>query len=112
MFVKLLVDLNCSWTGIPPTYRLYVNDEMLAERDYKWSDPVYIIEVIQIEIPVMDITTVELKKIGPQIGNFKFINPRIKYCDQHVRFFPISDTQFNIQILDTINPKKEQVGNR
>ena len=45
--VTVLVDIRCSWSGTPPRYRCYVNDELFTERTWTWSD-CYLEEMIPI----------------------------------------------------------------
>ena len=47
-FVRVLADVNCDWEGLSPTYRAYVNDELFAERTWRWTD-CYLEEEFQIE---------------------------------------------------------------
>jgi len=47
-FVRVLADVHCDWEGLDPTYRVYVNDELFAERTWCWSDA-YLEEMLQIE---------------------------------------------------------------
>ena len=47
-FVRVFADVNCEWEGLEPIYRLYVNDEMFAERTWRWTDQ-YLQEMLQIE---------------------------------------------------------------
>jgi hypothetical protein len=47
-FVRVLADVNCEWEGLPPSYRVYVNDELFAERTWRWTDS-YLEEMLQIE---------------------------------------------------------------
>ena len=47
-FVRVLCDVHCEWDDTPPIYRLYVNDELFAERTYTHKDE-YLEEDIQIE---------------------------------------------------------------
>ena len=46
-FVRVLCDVSCDWTGTPPVYRVYVDDELFAERTWIWRD-VYLEEMLQI----------------------------------------------------------------
>ena len=77
-FVKLLFDLHCDWEGIPPDYRVYVNDEMFCERTYRWEEPEYLTEILQIEA-VPGKYRFKLEKMGPQISKFSITNTRIEY---------------------------------
>jgi hypothetical protein len=47
-FVQVLCDVHCDWEGLPPSYRLYVNDELFTERTWTWTDE-YLEELLQIE---------------------------------------------------------------
>ena len=47
-FVRVLCDVNCDWSGTPPVYRVYVDDELFAERTWTWTDQ-YLEEMLQIE---------------------------------------------------------------
>ena len=46
-FVKVLMDIHCEWTGAAPAYRVYVNDELFAERTFIWRDQ-HLTEMLQI----------------------------------------------------------------
>lgn len=35
--MRVLADVSCEWEGLNPTYRVYVNDEMFAERTWSWT---------------------------------------------------------------------------
>ena len=47
-FVRVLADVDCDWEGLMPSYRVYVNDELFAERTWRWTDS-YLEEMLQIE---------------------------------------------------------------
>jgi len=47
-FVRVLADVDCEWEGLMPIYRVYVNDELFAERTWCWTDH-YLEEMLQIE---------------------------------------------------------------
>jgi hypothetical protein len=36
--VSVAADVYCKWSGTPPVYRLYVADELFAERTWIWQD--------------------------------------------------------------------------
>jgi hypothetical protein len=46
-FVMALTDVNCDWSGEPPRYRCYVNDELFTERTWIWTEN-YLEEQLQI----------------------------------------------------------------
>jgi hypothetical protein len=47
-FVRVLADVHCTWEGLNPIYRVYVNDELFAERTWRWTNA-YLEEMLQIE---------------------------------------------------------------
>jgi hypothetical protein len=48
----ITADVYANWTGLQPTYRIYVNDELLAEHDFTWNGyEVFIREHIQAILP-------------------------------------------------------------
>jgi hypothetical protein len=47
-FVRVLADVHCDWEGLYPIYRVFVNDELFAERTWRWTDA-YLEEELQIE---------------------------------------------------------------
>ena len=47
-FVRVLADIKCEWEGLDPIYRVYVNEELFAERTWIWGDS-YLEEMLQIE---------------------------------------------------------------
>jgi len=46
-FVLTLIDVHCEWSGEPPRYRCYVNDELFTERTWIWNKH-YLEEQLQI----------------------------------------------------------------
>lgn len=46
-YVRVAAEVHCSWEGLPPTYRVYVNDELFSERTWIWTDA-YLEENLQI----------------------------------------------------------------
>jgi len=47
-FVRVVCNVACKWEGLPPIYRVYVNDELFAERTWIWPDECYLREELQI----------------------------------------------------------------
>jgi len=78
IFVKVTFDLHCEWEGLEPEYRIYVQDELFCERTFKWKEPVYLTEILQVEAEP-GIYQIRLEKIGPQISNFVTKNHKIEY---------------------------------
>ena len=48
VFVKAVFDIDCTWEGPNPAYRVFVNDELFTERTWLWQDS-YIEETLQIQ---------------------------------------------------------------
>ena len=46
-FVMALTDVYCKWSGEPPRYRCYVNEELFTERTWIWTEH-YLEEQLQI----------------------------------------------------------------
>jgi hypothetical protein len=77
-FVKILFDLHCDWEGLQPDYRVYVNDELFCERTYRYQNPVYLTEILQIQAKP-GTYRITLEKVGPQISTFEVLDTRIVY---------------------------------
>lgn len=81
VFVRAVFDLDCDWEGLPPVYRIYVNDELFAEREWRWTD-CYLHEILQIQ-GVPGTYRVSVQPVGPQIANFRSTNHRIEHGPAH-----------------------------
>lgn len=44
------VDVSAEWTDTPPVYRVYVDTDLLTERDFIWESNVCIEECIVVEL--------------------------------------------------------------
>lgn len=98
VYVRILADLHCDWEGYPPDYRVYVNDEMFVERAYKWSEPVYLTEILKINGKLGETYTVRLEPVPPQLATFCFKNPRVGKCDYPVKMDKQTDTEFTFTV--------------
>jgi hypothetical protein len=76
-FVRAVFDLDCDWEGLPPVYRIYINDELFAEREWRWTD-CYLQEILQIQAPPGRYT-VRIDPVGPQIARFHTNNHRVEH---------------------------------
>lgn len=76
-FIKAHFDINCEWAGITPAYRIYVNDELFAERTWRWTD-CYLQEVLQIEAPPGRYR-VRLEPVRPTVASFKISNHTVEH---------------------------------
>jgi hypothetical protein len=92
-FVRVLADVYCDWEGLAPNYRVYVNDELFAERTWVWTNE-YLEEMLQIEAPVGEyniryelvpphLAHIEVKKIFVDFGPGTMIdNHTLKVHDE------------------------------
>ena len=76
-FVKVLADVNCEWEGLNPIYRVYVNDELFAERTWYWTD-CYLEEILQIEAGPGEYT-LRWELVPPHLANLVVNNLRVEY---------------------------------
>jgi hypothetical protein len=76
-FVKVLSDVHCDWEGLPPDYRVYVDNELFAERTYIWTD-CYLEEILQIEAPVGEYT-IRYELVQPCLARLRIENQRVDY---------------------------------
>lgn len=74
--VELTVDVLCKWGPYSPSYRIYVDNNLLTERTYIWNnEEAYIREHIVINVPPGD-HTLTLEKCGERwiFGEFSLTN--------------------------------------
>jgi hypothetical protein len=76
-FVRVLADVTCDWEGLDPTYRVYVNNELFAERTWRWTTE-YLEETLQIEA---DPGTYNLRweLVPPHLAQLQVKNIRVDY---------------------------------
>ena len=76
-FIRVLCDVDCSWTETLPVYRVYVDDELFAERTWRWRDE-YLEEMIQIEAePGEYVISYEL--VNSPGATIRVLNMRVDY---------------------------------
>jgi len=76
-FVKVLADINCEWEGLNPIYRVYVNDELFAERTWLWTD-CYLEEILQIEAKPGNYQ-LRWELVPPHLAQLTVNNVRVDY---------------------------------
>jgi hypothetical protein len=82
-FIKVLADVSCSWHGNPAIYRVFVNDELFAERSWIWKPTQYLEEMLQIEAePGEYIIKYEL--VSPDYAKFKVENMRVDFGNAQI----------------------------
>ena len=82
-FIRVLCDVDCSWTETPPVYRVYVDDELFAERTWRWRDE-YLEEMIQIEAePGEYVISYEL--VNSPGATLRVLNMRVDYVPGKIK---------------------------
>ena len=81
-FVRVLCDVHCDWEGLAPVYRVYVNDELFAERTWTWNN-VYLEELLQIEAEPGKYH-IRHELVPPHLATLKIENMRVELGDAHV----------------------------
>ena len=76
-FVRVLADVDCEWEGLNPIYRMYVNDELFAERTWNWPD-CYLEEMLQIEAVPGDYE-LRWELVPPHLAQITVKNIRVDY---------------------------------
>ena len=76
-FIRLMFDVHCDWHGIPPNYRVYVNDELFTERTYNLTDA-YLEEMLQIEAPPGNYT-ISCEIVPPAMASLRVENMRVDF---------------------------------
>jgi hypothetical protein len=76
-FVRVLADVHCNWEGLNPVYRVYVNDELFAERTWRWTNS-YLEEMLQIEAQPGDYT-LRWELVPPHLATLQLRNVRVDF---------------------------------
>lgn len=74
-YARVTFDVDCEWEGLPPVYRIYVNEELFAERTWVYINQ-YLKETLQIQA-LPGKYHITLEKVGPDQANFTISNPKI-----------------------------------
>lgn len=91
-FVRVLADVYCDWEGLNPVYRVYVNDELFAERTYSWPD-CYLEEMLQIEAAPGKYN-LRWELVPPHLANLQVKNVRVDFGPGNIK------NQTILRILD------------
>jgi hypothetical protein len=75
-FVRLLCDVYCDWEGLPPTYRVYVNNELFSERTWIWQNE-YLEELLQINADPGDYS-IRYELASPNLARIYVKNMRVE----------------------------------
>lgn len=72
-FIRAEFDIYCNWEGIPPVYRIYVNEELFTERTWAWPVTWHLTQILQIQAPPGEYR-VEVRPVGPNLAAFECKN--------------------------------------
>jgi hypothetical protein len=89
-YVKALFNLDCEWSGAVPAYRIYVNDELFAERSWIWREH-YLEEMLQIQaIPGKYSVRVESLDATAKFttSDFRIGHGPAKWCNNILEILP------------------------
>ena len=76
-FIRLLCEVSCEWEVLQPIYRAYVNDELFAERTWRW-DNCYLEELFQIEAEPGEYR-IRYELVPPHLAQLTVTNMRVDY---------------------------------
>jgi hypothetical protein len=82
-FVRVLADVHCDWEGLNPIYRVYVNDELFAERTWRWTDS-YLEEMLQIEAPPGKYA-LRWELVPPHLAQLRVENIRVDHGPANIK---------------------------
>jgi hypothetical protein len=82
-FVRVLCDVHCDWEGLPPVYRVYVNDELFTERTWIWNNE-YLEELIQINAEPGQYQ-IRHELVPPHLAQLTVANMRVELGDANIK---------------------------
>ena len=82
-FVRVLFDMKAERITDGAMYRIYVNDELMNERTWRWKPGDYLIELLQIKAKPGKYP-VRIEKARPTKTVFKMENMRVELGDARI----------------------------
>jgi len=89
-------------------YRLYINNEMLAERDWVWPTHQYINENMWVDITPEILNTIKLEPIL-QTVSFSDKDTIVTFTSQSIAKFAIKNVHVNNQAISSKDDKQLEV---
>jgi hypothetical protein len=77
-YVRVVCNVACKWEGLPPVYRVYINEELFTERTWRWDDEYYLKEEIQIEAEPGEYT-IRYELVPPNLAELLVTKPKVIY---------------------------------
>jgi len=109
---QISLEVHClgpSWVQTERNrYRLYINNEMLVERDWIWPTHQYINENIWANITPGILNTIKLKSILQTVSFFNK-DATVTFTSQSIAKFAIKNVNINSQILLDKDDKQLEV---
>jgi hypothetical protein len=81
-FVIVECDVDMQWTGPFPRYRVYLNNELFAERTWIWNN-VYLVEMLQIQAPPGDYK-IRYELLDPELATLSVSKAKVIQGPCHV----------------------------
>jgi len=75
--IRVLYIIDCEWESFEPIYRTYVNDELFAERVWRWTDQ-YLEELLQIEAEPGEYV-IRHELVPPHLATLTVTDMRVDY---------------------------------
>lgn len=82
-FVRVLANVDCKWEGLDPAYRVYVNDELFAERTWRWANAC-LEEMLQIEAEPGEYN-LRWELVAPHLAHLTVQNVRVDFGPGEVK---------------------------
>ena len=77
-YVRVVCNVACEWEGLPPTYRVFINDELFTERTWIWKEDFYLREEIQIDAEPGDYS-IRYELVPPNLAELLVAIPVVEY---------------------------------
>ena len=77
-FIRAEFDLHCTWEDMPPSYRVFVNDELFAERTWNLTGGLSQTQILQLQLSPGKYH-VRVEDLPPNLASFHSENYQIKH---------------------------------
>lgn len=77
-YVRVVCNVYCRYEGLPPIYRVYVDDELFTERTWVWDEDFYLREEIQIQAEPGDYS-IRYELVPPNLAELLVTLPVVEY---------------------------------
>lgn len=77
-YIQAVFDVVCYWERQPPIYRIYVNNELFAEREWRQPSGSRLQQILQLNVPLGKYD-MRLESVGANPGQFQISNCKIAH---------------------------------